>query len=96
MYRLRPIWGAEQLRKNYAGRYYCPDPGGNCILYFIGIQALILILTCVISCVLAEYLSRKVMKRDNTIFDLSAVVTGLLLAFNLPATINPLIAVLEA
>ena len=68
-----------------------PAAIASCILF--GIQALILILTCVISCVLAEYLSRKVMKRDNTIFDLSAVVTGLLLAFNLPATINPLIAV---
>lgn len=64
-----------------------PAAIASCILF--GIQALILILTCVISCVLAEYLSRKVMKRDNTIFDLSAVVTGLLLAFNLPATINP-------
>ena len=33
------------------------------------------------------------MKRDNTIMDLSAAVTGLLLALNLPVSINPLIAV---
>ena len=33
-----------------------------------------------------EYLARKVMKRHNTIGDLSAVVTGMLLAFNLPST----------
>ncbi|MDR1734977.1 MAG: RnfABCDGE type electron transport complex subunit D [Oscillospiraceae bacterium] len=39
------------------------------------------------SCVLLEYISRKVMKRENTIGDLSAIVTGLLLAFNLPATL---------
>ena len=34
------------------------------------------------------------MKRDNTIGDLSAVVTGMLLAFNLPVTLNPLFAVI--
>ncbi len=38
-------------------------------------------------CVLSEYFSRRAMKRKNTISDLSAVVTGLILAFNLPATI---------
>ena len=42
----------------------------------------------VLSCVLSEYVCRKVMKRDNTIGDLSAVVTGILLAFNLPVSIN--------
>ena len=68
-----------------------PAAIASCILF--GVQALILILTCVGSCVLAEYLSRRVMKRDNTIFDLSAVVTGILLAFNLPVTISPLIAI---
>ena len=41
---------------------------------------------------LSEYLSRKAMKRPQTVGDLSAVVTGLLLALNLPVTINPLIA----
>lgn len=40
----------------------------------------------VVSCVVFEYLLRKIMKRSNTISDLSAVVTGLLLAFNLPPT----------
>ena len=37
--------------------------------------------------VLVEYISRLVMKRHNTIGDLSAVVTGLILAFNLPVSI---------
>ncbi|HHZ06798.1 MAG TPA: RnfABCDGE type electron transport complex subunit D [Clostridiales bacterium] len=45
------------------------------------------------SCVLAEFISRKVMKRKNTVFDLSAVVTGMLLAMNLPVNVNLLIAV---
>lgn len=60
---------------------------------FFGLSAVMLIAVCVLSCVLAEYICRKLMKRENTIDDLSAVVTGILLAFNLPPTINPLIAV---
>ncbi|MDR1564813.1 MAG: RnfABCDGE type electron transport complex subunit D [Oscillospiraceae bacterium] len=59
-----------------------------------GYQALILMLVCVGSCVVFEFISRIVMKRKQTIGDLSAVVTGLLLAFNLPATLNPVYAVI--
>lgn len=51
-----------------------------------GVRTLILSAVSVIACVAFEYLSRRVMKRHNTISDLSAVVTGLLLAFNVPAT----------
>lgn len=55
--------------------------------YFIfGIRTVILSAVSVIACVAFEYLSRRVMKRHNTIGDLSAVVTGLLVAFNVPAT----------
>ena len=57
-----------------------------CVVYF-GLRALVLTGVCVVSCVAFEYISRVVMKRDNTIGDLSAVVTGLILAFNLPATL---------
>lgn len=59
-----------------------------------GPRALLLTAVCVAACVLAEYLSRKVMKRDNTIGDLSAAVTGLLLAFNLPASLPLWMAVI--
>lgn len=51
-----------------------------------GYRAVILTAVSALSCVLFEYLSRKVMKRNNTIGDLSAVVTRILLAFNLPST----------
>ena len=61
-----------------------------CVIF--GLRSLVLIGVCVATCVLLEYISRKVMKRDTTIGDLSAVVTGLLLALNLPVDINPLIA----
>lgn len=52
-----------------------------------GVRAILLILLCASSCVVFEYLSRKLMRRSNTIYDLSAVVTGILLAMNLPPTL---------
>ena len=51
-----------------------------------GVRTLLLSAVSVAACVIFEYLSRRIMKRHNTISDLSAVVTGLLLAFNVPAT----------
>ena len=62
-------------------------------LIFFGYNALITYVVAIISCVGFEKLSRKVMKRNNTTKDLSAVVTGVLLAMNLPCNINPFITV---
>ncbi|MGE4282687.1 MAG: RnfABCDGE type electron transport complex subunit D [Clostridia bacterium] len=55
--------------------------------YFFGLRALLVIATTVLSCVAAEYLWQKLCKKPTSIHDWSAVVTGLLLAFNLPVTI---------
>lgn len=55
-------------------------------VYFFGLNALLVIMVTIMSCVVAEYASRKIMKRDNTISDFSAILTGLLLALNLPST----------
>ena len=54
---------------------------------FFGLRAVLLIAVCCASCITFEYISRKVMKKTQTIGDLSAVVTGLLLALNLPVTL---------
>ncbi len=56
-------------------------------IYFFGLNALLVILTAVGSAVLSEYAFQKITKRPIMIKDLSAVVTGLLLAFNVPPTI---------
>ena len=53
-------------------------------IHAYGEKAFITIAACVLSAVLAEYLYRKIIHKNSTINDLSAVVTGLLLAFNLP------------
>ncbi len=55
-------------------------------IYNFGLDALILILVTVASTVLTEFLFEKLCKRKVTVGDYSAVVTGLLLALNLPAS----------
>lgn len=59
-------------------------PATGCALWFFGLRAVWLIAACVSSAVVAEALCRLAMKRENSIGDLSAVLTGLLLALNLP------------
>lgn len=54
-------------------------------VYFFGLNALKLILISVASAVGFEALTQKLFKKDITINDFSAVITGILLAFNLPA-----------
>ena len=56
-------------------------------VWLFGPRALTLTAVSVISCVVFEYVTRKILKRSNTLSDLSAIVTGLLLAFNLPSTL---------
>ena len=56
-------------------------------IYNIGYRALILILVTIASCVASEWIFNKIVHKKQTINDLSAVVTGLLLALNLPATL---------
>ncbi|MGN0597139.1 MAG: RnfABCDGE type electron transport complex subunit D [Ruminiclostridium sp.] len=58
-----------------------------------GLRALFLTVICATSCVIFEWLFRKITKREQTISDLSAVVTGVLLAFNLPANLPIYMAV---
>lgn len=54
-------------------------------IYNFGIKALLVILTCIVSSLLTEYLYEKLMDLPLTTGDLSAVVTGLLLGLNMPA-----------
>ncbi|MBU3111886.1 RnfABCDGE type electron transport complex subunit D [Clostridium lacusfryxellense] len=56
-------------------------------IYFFGMQAFLVTLVSVLSCIVAEALWQNFTHRKITIGDLSAVVTGLLLAFNLPAAV---------
>ena len=55
----------------------------GCIIF--GWRALFVVMASVIASVLSEYLFCIITKRENTIFNISAVVTGLILGLNLPA-----------
>lgn len=61
-------------------------PALGASIYYFGVRALYITLTCVIFAVLTEGITRKLRKRDNTVTDGSAVVTGILLAFVIPPT----------
>ena len=61
-------------------------PAAGFGIFNFGLDALILIVITVATCVLTEYLYEKAMHKKITIGDFSCVVTGLLLALNLPST----------
>ncbi len=56
-------------------------------IFYFGMRSLCIAAVSVAACVVFEYLYRKLLKKDNTVPDCSAVVTGLLLAMVCPVTI---------
>lgn len=59
-----------------------------------GLRALLMIVICAASCVIFEWLFNVIVKKPRTISDLSAVVTGVILAMNLPVTLPIYMAVI--
>ncbi len=62
-------------------------PAAVASVVIFGWRSLLVMGVCIAACMLSEWLFEKLCKRENTVSDLSAVVTGLLLAFNLPVSI---------
>lgn len=56
-------------------------------VYRFGFNAFLILVTGAVSAMLAEFLWRKLTKKQNTPFECSALVTGLLIAMNLPASV---------
>jgi electron transport complex protein RnfD len=82
------VHSGDSVSKNMRGVLIALIPAYLVGLYFFGLGALIVSVTSVLSCVVFEYLiQRFVLKGTKTITDGSAVLTGLLLAFNLPSNI---------
>lgn len=82
------VHSGDSVEKNMYGVIIALVPALLASLYFFGLGALIITLTAVVSCVVFEYLLQKyVMKGERTITDGSAVLTGLLLAFNVPSNL---------
>lgn len=81
------IKSEENIQKVMLDVMIALSPAAAVSVCFYKFNALFLILTCIGSCCLAEYVSQKVMKQANTLSNISAVVTGLLLSFCLPPSI---------
>ena len=71
-------------------------PAGLGAIFFFGISALLVIITSVVSCILAEYFWCRLMKKPSSTGDLSAIVTGILLAYSLPPSTPLWIVVIGA
>ena len=71
----------------------CPALVASVIIF--GVNALVLTAVTVASCVFFEWAYCKIMGREIPISDLSAVVTGMLLAFNMPASMPWWMAIVE-
>lgn len=91
------IHGGDSISKNMYGVLIALIPALLVSLYFFGLGALIVTLTSVAACVIFEYLIQKfLIKKEPTLCDGSALLTGLLLAFNLPANLPIWIIIIGA
>ncbi len=89
--------GKESVKSLMFGVLTALVPAFLFSLYFFGIGALITTLVSVGFCVLFEWLIAKlILKTTPQICDGSAILTGVLLAFNLPSNINPVIVMIGA
>lgn len=92
------VHGGDSVQKNMYGVCIALVPALLASLWFFGLGAAIVLATSVLSCVLFEWLIAKfLLKRQRcTVCDGSAVLTGLLLGFNLPSNLPIWIVVVGA
>lgn len=82
------VHGEDSISKNMYGVLIALLPAFAFSIYSFGWSALITTLISVVVCMLTElFITRVMLHRDNHIFDGSAILTGVLLAFNLPSTL---------
>ncbi len=87
----------ESIKKIMFTVVYAMVPAMLVSLYFFGLDAVRVIGISVIACVVVEYLIQKyLIKGDTTINDGSAIVTGVLLAFNVPSNLPTYIIIIGA
>jgi Na+-translocating ferredoxin:NAD+ oxidoreductase subunit D len=89
------IFAKDTTRKLMLGVIIALAPALAASIYYFGWGAIIVTLTSVISCLVFEYLIQKfILKGPTTITDGSAIVTGLLLAFNVPSNLPVFIIII--
>lgn len=91
------VHGTDTVSKNMYGVLIALIPAFICSVIFFGVSSLIVTLTSVIACVLFEYLIQKfLLKQKPSICDGSAILTGVLLAFNVPSNLPIWIIIIGA
>ena len=91
------IHGGDSIEKNMYGVLIALVPTFIFSIVFFGLGAILVTLTSVIACLVFEYVIQKyLMKQRPTIWDGSAIITGVLLAFNLPSSLPLWIVVIGA
>ena len=92
------VHSGDSVQRNMYGVCIALAPALIASLYFFGLGAAVVLLTSVVSCVLFEWaITRFILRRDKvTVLDGSAILTGILLGFNLPSTLPVWIIVIGA
>ena len=91
------VHGGDSIQKNMYGVLIALVPTFIFSIVFFGLGAILVTLTSVAACLVFEYVIQKyLMKQRPTIWDGSAIITGVLLAFNLPSSLPLWIVVIGA
>ena len=92
------VHSGDSVQKNMYGVIIALIPALLVSLVYFGVGAAVVTLTSVVSCVFFEWaITKFILKRDRTtILDGSAILTGLLLAFNVPSNLPIWIIVIGA
>ena len=91
------VQGGDSIEKNMYGVLIALVPTFIFSIVFFGLGAILVTLTSVAACLVFEYVIQKyLMKQRPTIWDGSAIITGVLLAFNLPSSLPLWIVVIGA
>lgn len=90
------VWEGTTTRQIMRTVLLCLAPAALAAVYFFGLRAAVVIVTTMAAAALTEWGCCKWMGRPSTIADGSALLTGLLLAFNLPASVPVWLPVIGA
>ncbi|MCC8173443.1 MAG: RnfABCDGE type electron transport complex subunit D [Odoribacter sp.] len=91
------VHSGDSIEKNMYGVLIALIPAFICSVLFFGVGAIIVTATSVVACMIFEYLIQKfLLNQEPSVFDGSAIITGVLLAFNVPSNLPIWIIILGA
>ncbi len=91
------VHSGDSVKKNMYGVIIALIPALLVSFYNFGMGAVVVTITSIVSCLFFEHLIQKfLLKQETTIWDGSAMITGLLLAFNIPSNLPVFMIVIGA